>query len=85
MLSFQPITVNVLFSFNQWLLLLQIVFIPIWIVMCTAMIGVLYAIILAIILVKSPNIVPQQSRGNVSTAFGYSCLVVPLLIFEVRI
>ncbi|KAK3105125.1 hypothetical protein FSP39_017680 [Pinctada imbricata] len=60
-----------------------IVFIPIWIVMCTAMIGVLYAIILAIILVKSPNIVPHQSRGNVSTAIGYSCLVVPLLIFEV--
>jgi hypothetical protein len=63
----------------------QIVFIPVWIVMCTAMIGVLYAIILAIILVKSPDIVPQHRRGNVSSAVGYSFLVVPLLIFEVQV
>ncbi|XP_063409275.1 transmembrane protein 185A-like [Mytilus trossulus] len=60
-----------------------IVFIPIWILMCTAMIGVLYAIILAIILIKSPDIIPQQRRGNISSAIGYSLMVVPLLVFEV--
>lgn len=60
-----------------------IVFIPIWIVMCTAMIGVLYAIILAIILVKSPDIIPEQRRGNISSAIGYAFLVIPLLIFEI--
>lgn len=62
----------------------DIVFIPIWIVMCVSMIGVIYAIILAIILlVKSPNMIPEQRRGNLTTAIGYSFLVVPLLIFEV--
>ena len=63
---------------------LQIVFIPIWIVMCVSMIGVIYAIILAIILlVKSPNIIPEQRRGNLTTAIGYPFLVIPMLIFEV--
>ncbi|XP_064608288.1 transmembrane protein 185B-like [Liolophura sinensis] len=60
-----------------------IVFIPIWIVMCVALIGVLYAIILAIILMKSPDIVPEQRRGNLSTAVGYTFLVLPLLVFEI--
>ncbi|XP_076451865.1 transmembrane protein 185A-like [Babylonia areolata] len=60
-----------------------IVFIPIWIVMCVALIGVLYAIVLAIILLKSPDIIPEQRRGNVSSAIGYSFLVIPLLVFEI--
>ena len=64
---------------------MQIVFIPIWIVMCVALIGVLYAVVLAIILLKSPDIIPEQRRGNVSSAVGYSFLVVPLLVFEVGI
>ncbi|XP_064636803.1 transmembrane protein 185B-like isoform X2 [Lineus longissimus] len=63
----------------RWVL----VFIPLWIVMCVALIGVLYAIILAIILIKSPDIIPEQRRGNVYTAVGYTFLVVPLLIFVV--
>ena len=63
----------------------QIVFIPLWIVMCVALIGVLYAIILAIILLKSPDIIPEQKRGNMFSAVGYTCLVVPLLVFEVSL
>jgi hypothetical protein len=51
--------------------------------MCVALIGVLYAIILAIILLKSPDIIPEQKRGNMFSAIGYTCLVVPLLVFEV--
>lgn len=51
--------------------------------MCIALIGVLYAIILAIILLKSPDIIPEQRRGNVFSAVGYTCVVVPLLVFEV--
>lgn len=51
--------------------------------MCVALIGVLYAIILAIILLKSPDIIPEQRRGNVFSAVGYTCLVVPLLVFGV--
>ena len=53
--------------------------------MCVALIGVLYAVVLAIILLKSPDIIPEQRRGNVSSAVGYSFLVVPLLVFEVGI
>ncbi|ELU12772.1 hypothetical protein CAPTEDRAFT_221172 [Capitella teleta] len=60
-----------------------IVFIPLWIVMCVALIGVLYAIILALILLKSPDLIPEQRRGNVFSAVGYTCLVVPLLIFQI--
>ncbi|KAK2147242.1 hypothetical protein LSH36_562g01039 [Paralvinella palmiformis] len=60
-----------------------IVFIPLWIVMCVALIGVLYAIILAIILLKSPDIIPEQKRGNLFSAVGYTCLVVPMLVFEI--
>ena len=53
--------------------------------MCIAMIAVLYAIILAVILLKSPDIMsPEQRRGNVFSAIGYTCVVVPLLVFEVR-
>ena len=51
--------------------------------MCMALIGVLYAIILAIILLKSPDIIPEQRRGNVLSAVGYTCMVVPLLVFQV--
>ena len=53
--------------------------------MCVALIGVLYAVVLAIILLKSPDIIPEQRRGNVSSAVGYSFLVVPLLVFEVGV
>ena len=53
--------------------------------MCVSMIGVIYAIILAIILlVKSPNMLPEQRRGNLTTAIAYSFLVIPMLIFEVN-
>ncbi|CAI9731785.1 Hypothetical predicted protein [Octopus vulgaris] len=60
-----------------------IVFIPIWIVMCIAMIGMLYRIILTIILMKSPDLIPEQRRGNLSSAIAYSFLVIPLLTFEI--
>ncbi|XP_012945248.2 transmembrane protein 185A [Aplysia californica] len=61
-----------------------IVFIPVWIVMCVAMIFVLYSVGLAIILLRSPDILSEQRRENVSTAIGYVFFVVPLLVFEVR-
>lgn len=60
-----------------------IVFIPIWIVMCVALVGVIYAIILAIILMMSSDVGPEQRRGNIFSAVGYTCVVVPLLVFEI--
>ncbi|RUS73949.1 hypothetical protein EGW08_018287 [Elysia chlorotica] len=60
-----------------------IVFIPVWIVMCIALIGVLYAVVLAIILVRSPDVLSEHRRGNMSVAVGYMFFVVPLLVFEI--
>ncbi|GFO08241.1 hypothetical protein PoB_003474600 [Plakobranchus ocellatus] len=60
-----------------------IVLIPVWVVMCIALIAVLYAVVLAIILVRSPDVLSEQRRGNVSTAMGYMFFVVPLLVFEI--
>jgi len=60
-----------------------IVFIPVWILMCVAVIFVLYSVGLAIILLRSPDILSEQRRENISTAFGYVFFVVPLLIFEI--
>jgi hypothetical protein len=52
--------------------------------MCVALVGVVYAIILAIILLRSSDIIPEQRRGSACSAIGYSCMVIPLLVFEVR-
>jgi len=60
-----------------------IVFIPIWIVMCVALVGVIYAIILAIILYKSSDIVPAQRQASIITAVGYTVTVISLLVFEI--
>jgi len=62
----------------------QIVFIPAWIVMCVALVGVIYAVILAIILLRSSDIIPEQRRGSACSAIGYTCFIIPLLVFEVR-
>jgi len=61
----------------------QIVFIPVWIVMCVALVGVIYAVILAVILLRSSDIVPEQRRGSTCSAIGYTCFIIPLLVFEV--
>jgi len=61
----------------------QIVLIPVWIVMCVALVGVIYAVILAVILLRSSDIVPEQRRGSACSAVGYTCFIIPLLVFEV--
>ena len=57
--------------------------IPIWIVMCVALIGVLYAIILAILANLSVILLtPERRNETICSAVGYSCFVIPLLIFQ---
>jgi len=51
--------------------------------MCIALVGVIYAVILAIILVRSSDIIPEQRRGSACSAVGYTCFIIPLLVFEV--
>lgn len=60
-----------------------VVFVPLWIVMCLALIGVLYAIIFAGILLRTAEVNPEQKRTSVNSAVAYSFLVVPMLIFQV--
>lgn len=60
-----------------------VVFVPLWIVMCLALIGVLYAIIFATILLRSTDVNPEHRRTSVNSAVAYSFLVVPMLIAQV--
>lgn len=61
----------------------QVVFVPLWIVMCMAVIGVLYAIIFASILLRTPEVSAEQRRTSMHSAVSYSVIVIPLLIYLV--
>ncbi|XP_054929430.1 transmembrane protein 185A isoform X2 [Dermacentor andersoni] len=66
-------------KFIQWSWV--VVFVPLWIVMCLAVIGVLYAIIFASILLRTPEVSPEQRRTSLHSAISYSMIVGPLLVF----
>lgn len=57
-----------------------VVFVPLWIVMSVAFIGVLYAIIFAGILLRTADVNREQRRTSVHSAIAYSFLVVPILV-----
>lgn len=59
------------------------VFVPLWIVMCLSLVGVLYSIIFASILLRTPEVNAQQRRSSFNSALSYTCLVLPILIFQV--
>jgi len=63
----------------------SVVFIPVWIVMFLALIVVLYSMILACLLMRSPDMINQQRRGNVNAALGNFFFIVPLLVFEIML
>ncbi|KAJ8939329.1 hypothetical protein NQ318_005690 [Aromia moschata] len=56
----------------------EVVFVPLWIVMCLSLVGVLYTIIFAAILLRTPEVNAQQRRSSF-----HSALVIPILIFQV--
>ncbi|RWS00532.1 hypothetical protein B4U79_11179 [Dinothrombium tinctorium] len=60
-----------------------VVFVPLWIVLCLAIIGVLYALIFAAILLRTPEVAVEQRKASLHSAISYSLIVVPLLIFLV--
>jgi len=68
-------------TFIQWNWV--VVFVPLWIVICLALIGVLYAIIFAGILLRAAEVNPEQRRSSVHSAVCYSFLVIPALVFLV--
>lgn len=47
--------------------------------------GVLYTIIFAAILLRTPEVNAQQRRSSFHSALGYTFLVIPILIFQVSI
>lgn len=59
------------------------IFIPLWILICLSLIAVLYAIILALLLIRSIDLLPDRRRQHMWSALAYTVLVVPLLIFLV--
>ena len=61
----------------------EITFIPLWIVLCISLVGVLYTIIFAGILLRMPDVNADHRRSSTNSALGYSFLVVPLLVFLV--
>lgn len=63
----------------------SVVFIPLWVLMILALIVVLYTVILACLLLRSPDMIHYQRRGNINTALGHAFFVVPLLIFEIML
>jgi len=63
----------------------SVVFIPIWIVMFLALVVVLYSMILACLLLRSPDLFNHHRRGNVNAALGNFFFIVPLLVFEIML
>lgn len=70
-------------GFTQWSW--EVVFVPLWIVMCLSLVSVLYTIIFAGILIKTPEVNARQRRTSFNAALGYTLLVVPILVFQVSI
>lgn len=61
----------------------SVVFIPVWIAMSAAIVVVIYGLILALILWRSPEIMPEQRGNSLCLALGYVCVVFPMLVFEI--
>ncbi|KAH7646248.1 transmembrane protein 185a-like protein [Dermatophagoides farinae] len=60
-----------------------VVFVPLWILLCLAIIGVLYALIFAVILFHTPEVSVEQRKASFYTAIAYILVVLPLLVFFV--
>ena len=60
-----------------------VIFIPLWVVLCIALIGVLYSIIFAIIISRTPEVTAEQKRLTSHAAISYTLLVLPFVAFLV--
>ncbi|XP_003740551.1 transmembrane protein 185B [Galendromus occidentalis] len=58
-----------------------VIFIPLWVVLCIALIGVLYSIIFAIIISRTPEVTAEQKRLTSHAAVSYTLLVLPFVAF----
>ncbi|XP_023300063.2 transmembrane protein 185B [Lucilia cuprina] len=63
----------------------EVVFVPMWIVICLSLVSVLYNIIFCGIMMRTPEISLQQKKAALNAAVGNICTVLPLLFFQVVI
>lgn len=61
----------------------EVVFVPLWIVLCLSLVGVLYSIIFCVILLKTQEVSLQQKKTAVNSAIGNCFTVLPILVFQV--
>nr|CAG4640968.1 EOG090X087A [Eulimnadia texana] len=61
----------------------EVVFIPLWITFCLSLVGVLYSVILAAVLIRSTDISSDQRRASAHAALSYAFLVIPGLMSQV--
>lgn len=61
----------------------EVVFVPLWALLCLSLVAVLYAIVFAAVLLRTPQINARQRRTSLNSAIAYTFLVVPILVFQV--
>lgn len=57
--------------------------IPLWIALSVAFILMLYAVIVAAILVKTGDSLPSNRHMTINTALSYVFIVIPLIVYTV--
>lgn len=58
-----------------------VVFIPSWILLCFAIVVILYAMIFAVIVLRSPDMGSEQRRASIHSASSSSMIFLPILVF----
>ena len=66
-------------NFINWSWL--VVFIPSWILLCFATVVILYAMIFAVIVLRSPDMGNEQRQASIHSASSSSLIFLPMLIF----
>ncbi|XP_055308638.1 transmembrane protein 185B isoform X2 [Sitodiplosis mosellana] len=61
----------------------EVVFVPLWIVLCLSLVGVLYSVIFCGILLRTPEVSQSQRRTAINSAIGNSLTVIPILVYQV--
>ncbi|MFH4982399.1 hypothetical protein AB6A40_009108 [Gnathostoma spinigerum] len=58
-----------------------IIFVPLWVVLSLSVVGVLYALVLAVVLNRSIYVLATHRRQHLCSAVCHALLVIPMLIF----
>ncbi|CAG0913512.1 unnamed protein product [Notodromas monacha] len=61
----------------------EVVFIPLWIIMCVSLVAVLYSLVFASLLWRTTEVNQHDRRASLHTAIAYAFLVLPTLVFQV--